>query len=79
MSVEGIRAGQEGIAHISDGVDAMTVALGRAEEVALLAEEVSHRWRRFAIVIVAIGIVVAVVGLVRSRRSGTDDGTPEDG
>ena len=78
MTLAGIHAGQEGIAEIGEAVDTMKLALVKAEEAVLLTEEVSHRWRRFAVVIVAIGVVIVAIGLMRSRRKGSDDGAPED-
>lgn len=78
MTLAGIQSGQEGIAEIGEAVDAMKFALVKAEEAALLTEEVSHRWRRLAVVIVAIGVVVVALGLVRARRARSDDGAPEE-
>lgn len=76
-NLERIHAGQEGIERIQGGLDSMQVALQKAEEVAVLSEQVSHKLRRVLFVVALVGLAALAVAIIRARRTKDTDEGPE--
>lgn len=78
-NLERIQAGQEGIERIQGGLDSMQVALQKAEEVAVMSEQVSHKLRRILMIVAVIGLAAVAITILRNRRKRDEDEPPATG
>lgn len=77
-NVERIHAGQEGLEKIQGGVDKMQVALEKAEQVAIVADERSHCLRRILLIVAVLGLIGVAIAVARSRSAESSDEPPTD-